>query len=125
MIKFPAFPRVEEKAMFFVSFTSKLTVDICPSLVGPSSRHRFRNKDTDGHWVNYKDYREIYPKWSIMPSANPVSAKYWKSVFARYQKEFASHYTARRGDIPKEWRKYTRKEVSDDMEELYHTKIRN
>ena len=53
----------------------ELVLDICT--VSIESKARFINSDTNGEYVDYKDYRTIYKDWCISSESPRKSLKYW------------------------------------------------
>ena len=65
----------------------------CPDFVNPDSKEYFKN------------YRNCYPKWEILPDRSMKSSLYWKWFIVKFQDELAEHFKKDLGDIPKEWHK--------------------
>ena len=101
-----------------------LCIELCSSDVGPESQTTFKNKDTNFERKLFREYKDIYPEWSIMYEPNPTSLKYWKWVFARFQQEFTKHYVAKEAvNIPREWKDYTWEDIRKNLEEIYSINI--
>ncbi|XP_018423952.1 PREDICTED: interferon-induced very large GTPase 1-like [Nanorana parkeri] len=100
------------------SLSEELTTDICSSSV--ISDNRFKNTDTDVSWHPYKNYREIYPDWSIQPDASIESSDYWKYIFVMYNEKFAEEYKAKPAKLPDGWRKITKKDVLGSLARVFN-----
>ena len=47
-----------------------MVIDLCSALVG--SDKRFKNKDTDGEYRPYKNYRDLYPPVRLLPMTSQL-----------------------------------------------------
>ena len=63
-----------------------MMMNLCTELVGMDQK--FRCSDYYNEWIDYKDYRQIYPRWYI-PHEQNVVAPYWKWFIIKYQRELA------------------------------------
>jgi len=92
--------------------TKLLVVDVCTTSIG--SECRFRNQDTKGEWVFYKDYQKLYPDWLIETSTEEVPA-YWKYVVKKFSKEISEWSNGKDDSIPKEWYETSLKDAQDSL----------
>ncbi|XP_018431162.1 PREDICTED: up-regulator of cell proliferation-like [Nanorana parkeri] len=99
-------------------FSGELITDICSSAV--ISDTSFRNAKTDILGHPYKNYREIYPDWSIQPDAHSKSSEYWKYIFGKFNEKFAEEYKAKPAKLPDGWRKITKKDVLDSLARVFN-----
>ncbi|XP_043952746.1 up-regulator of cell proliferation-like [Gambusia affinis] len=98
----------------------KLMTDICASLV-ISGKH-FRCSDTNDEYHPYKEYRQIYADWKIIPDVSLEASDYWKYVMNKYNKEFADKYYAKPADIPDAWKKITKEEAVKSLKKSFNIK---
>ncbi|KAM4530994.1 LOW QUALITY PROTEIN: interferon-induced very large GTPase 1-like [Odontesthes bonariensis] len=100
--------------------TVDLVIDFCTTLVG-SDRRFYPNHDSE-ETVPYKQYPtagERYASWSITADASKLA--YWKWFVCHFQKELEAHYVMKfqnGGEIPSEWRNYTKKEAIESLDEM-------
>ncbi|XP_035274034.1 interferon-induced very large GTPase 1-like [Anguilla anguilla] len=103
--------------------SGKLSADICT--VSVSSGETFRNEDTDYKYVAYKNYKSVnsfYKSWQIQLDSSYKATSYWKSVFYRFNKDFAKKYGAEPADIPEGWN-ISKGQVRKDLEETYQVSL--
>ncbi|KAM9305388.1 uncharacterized protein PAF06_013936 [Gastrophryne carolinensis] len=82
------------------SKTNILYHSLCSTdVVGNGS---FRNPDTGWNPCLNKEYRKIYPDWSIQPDYSLKASDYWKFVFKEFNKEFAEKHKATEAKLPEE-----------------------
>ncbi|XP_055766458.1 interferon-induced very large GTPase 1-like [Salvelinus fontinalis] len=91
-----------------VSYSQKLVIEICSSLV--VSDKVFNNAETGGTYHPYKDYKTQYPDWIITGDPSMEAADYWKYVMATFNERIAEDTNALPADIPEDWKALT----SDD-----------
>ncbi|KAM4530990.1 interferon-induced very large GTPase 1-like isoform 2-T3 [Odontesthes bonariensis] len=100
--------------------TVDLVIDFCTTLVG--SDRRFYPNHHSKKTVPYKQYPtagERYASWRITADASKLA--YWKWFVCHFQKELEDHYDLKfqgRGEIPSEWRNYTKKEAIESLDEM-------
>jgi len=94
--------------------TKRLRVDVCTTLI--RSEERFRNYDTNGEWIFYKDYQKFYPDWLIESSTEEPA--YWKYVVRKFSKEISEWCDGKDDSIPKEWYEISLKDAKDSLELL-------
>ncbi|XP_030635117.1 interferon-induced very large GTPase 1-like [Chanos chanos] len=98
--------------------SGKLMIDICSSLV--HSESRFKCTETKDKWHPYKDYREIFPDWNIIPDSSIQASDYWKYVMAKFNEEFAKQYNAQPADIPSEWKNIKKEQAEKVLNKYYN-----
>ncbi|KAK7159774.1 hypothetical protein R3I94_005954 [Phoxinus phoxinus] len=103
---------------WFYSETTNLAVEICTTAVA-SDQYFYPNSSEDT--VLWKEYRKggpEYVNWSITPDHSELP--YWKWFVCRFQEDLEEYYSKTfqgDGQIPDEWKKYTKK---DALESLKH-----
>ncbi|CAH2308101.1 up-regulator of cell proliferation-like [Pelobates cultripes] len=107
-------------AEYMWSESNVLCNSICSTDV--LSNDSFINSDTDGKWHQYKDYRTIYPDWTIQPDRDMSSSNYWKYVLKQFNEQFAECFNAGPAEIPPEWQKITQTEALRSLQEMYNLK---
>uniref|UniRef100_A0A8C6SWH7 VLIG-type G domain-containing protein n=1 Tax=Neogobius melanostomus TaxID=47308 RepID=A0A8C6SWH7_9GOBI len=104
------------------SGTVELVIDFCTTLVA-SDRKFYPQFDSD-NTVPYKQYQTAggnYEKWVITPAGSKLI--YWKWFICRFQKELENYHNMKfvgQGDIPSDWRNYTKKEAIESLDEMYN-----
>ncbi len=104
--------------------SGNLDEEICTDVTGPYAEKSFKNQKTNNEWQEYRNYKEVYPDWSIIYESNPGNFTYWKWVFTRHQHAFAKHYHAKKADIPLAWRFINKGCVLQNLEEIYSLNLR-
>ncbi|XP_078063087.1 interferon-induced very large GTPase 1-like [Mustelus asterias] len=102
-----------------------LIMDICTASV--ASNAKFRNKDTNNEWVNYKDYQTVndyYKSWIIQRDQTTEATSYWKKVSHTFNKDFADRYGAKPAKIDTTW-DIEWDEVKEDLNKTYNTNIQS
>ena len=99
------------------SVTKEMTIGVCNSLVG--SNQTFQCSDTQQRCVNYSDYSNIYPKWSITPDMSADSSWYWKWFLGKYSRQIAHHFEINAGSIPSSWKALTWRHAEYDVNYSY------
>ncbi|CAH2308088.1 up-regulator of cell proliferation-like [Pelobates cultripes] len=112
---FSSFHRPKGLAPYKCSESNILCNSTCSADV--FSNDSFINSDTDGKWLQYKDYRTIYPNWVILPDRDLNSSDYWKFVLKQFNDSFAKHYHVEPADIPSEWKRLTQKQALSSLQE--------
>ncbi|XP_077058464.1 interferon-induced very large GTPase 1-like [Siphateles boraxobius] len=98
--------------------TSNLSTHICTSAVANSDLY-FHPNDSDEFLC--RDYRRaggVFKDWSITPDLSELP--YWKWFVCRFQKDLENYYNKTfegEGEIPNEWRKYSKQEVIESLDE--------
>jgi len=105
--------------------SEEFSVDVCTSLVESSTT--FKNKDTDDKPHPYKNYREIYNNWTIMPNSSRYDSSFWKYFVAHHTDELAEHFgmmkpSAGSDDdkVLQEWRKLEREKVLETLKASFN-----
>ncbi|KAG7470829.1 hypothetical protein MATL_G00117990 [Megalops atlanticus] len=102
-----------------VSYTcagsSSLSPTTCPSDI--AGGNLFLNQDTDGKSFRYKDYRSVYPDWSIPPEdpGSDGALSYWRHVLVRYNERFAQEYWREPAQLLETWRNITQEEAIQSL----------
>ncbi|XDV12164.1 hypothetical protein PO909_000884 [Leuciscus waleckii] len=101
--------------------TSNLSTHICTSAV---ANRTHPNEDFHPNASDYKvlcrEYRragEDYANWSITPDLSELP--YWKWFVCRFQKDLEKYHKKTfegEGEIPDEWRKYSKQEVIESLD---------
>ncbi|KAJ8403707.1 hypothetical protein AAFF_G00345750 [Aldrovandia affinis] len=106
-----------------VSYTC--TISTCLSHTTCSSditgKNLFKNRDTDGQSLHYRDYRSVYPNWSIPAEApgNHGTSVYWMYVLVRHNNRFAQEYQCEPAQLPAEWVSITQREAIQSLKEAF------
>ncbi|XP_051744958.1 interferon-induced very large GTPase 1-like [Ctenopharyngodon idella] len=98
--------------------TSNLSTHICTSAVANSTLY-FHPNDSDDKvlWKDYRGAGGVYADWSITPDLSDLP--YWKWFVCRFQKDLEKHHNKTfegEGEIPEEWRKYSKQEVIESLD---------
>ncbi|XP_017336405.1 interferon-induced very large GTPase 1-like [Ictalurus punctatus] len=107
--------------------TTSLCSDFCTTVV-QSNKSFYPSHHPDSHpgldryeLVPYKSYRTaggVYDTWSITPDNSQLT--YWKWFVCRFQKDLEKYYKKTfqgDGEIPSEWRKFTKKQAIESLDE--------
>ncbi|CAI5689281.1 unnamed protein product [Oreochromis niloticus] len=97
--------------------TQKLVTDICSSSV--ISDNRFRCSATNYEWHPYKNYKEIFPDWKILPDVSLEASDYWKFIMVQYNNDFAKEFNAKPADIPAAWKQITKQQAEKSCKESF------
>ncbi|KAJ8340116.1 hypothetical protein SKAU_G00347490 [Synaphobranchus kaupii] len=103
--------------------SEKLSTDICT--ISVTSGETFKNEDTDYKSVQYKNYKSVndfYKSWQIQPDCSYKASSYWKSVFYRFNRDFAQKYGYEPADIPNGWN-ISKEQVRKDLQEAYQVSL--
>ncbi|XP_063286850.1 up-regulator of cell proliferation-like [Pelobates fuscus] len=98
-----------------------LCTDICSTDV-VSNTASFRNSDTELKTHLYKEYRTLYPDWSIQPDPSIESSDYWKYIFMKFNEEFAKEYNAEPAKLPDGWKQIDREQALRSLKEVFNMK---
>ncbi|CAH2307932.1 Hypothetical predicted protein [Pelobates cultripes] len=101
-------------------YTNILNKNICSTNV--VSNGRFRNADTKEEWHPYKEYRTLYPDWSIQPDPSIESSDYWKYVFVKFNEQFAAEYNAEPAELPWEWTQINKEQAIQSLKDAFNVK---
>ncbi|XP_011476803.2 interferon-induced very large GTPase 1 [Oryzias latipes] len=100
--------------------TVDLVIDFCTTLVA-SDRSFYPSRESEKR-IPFKQYQTAggkYASWSI--TADGSTLKYWKWFVCRFQKELEDYYKLKfqgGGKIPSEWRKYSKEEALESLNEM-------
>ena len=94
--------------------TRVMTLNLCTDIV--LSDRRFRN-ESDGmkEYHPYKEYKEIYPQWSIPGDLAAKASSYWKWFTGHYYSEIAHQYGAIEPVVPDAWKNLKWEDVKRDL----------
>ncbi|XP_023252953.1 interferon-induced very large GTPase 1-like, partial [Seriola lalandi dorsalis] len=101
--------------------TDLLSVEFCTTDV--ASDQSFYPDSQSDEKIPYKRYRTAGPRfanWRITPDDSNLT--YWKWFVCQFQKQLEDHYELKfqgRGEIPSEWRKYSKEEAIKSLDEMY------
>ncbi|KAG8548774.1 hypothetical protein GDO81_024238 [Engystomops pustulosus] len=84
------------------------------------SNTTFLNSDTEWKPRRYKEYRQIYPDWSIQPDTTIGASDYWKFVFKEYNKQFSDYYNAKPAELPEDWFLITKEQALHSLKETFN-----
>ncbi|XP_073491928.1 up-regulator of cell proliferation-like [Aquarana catesbeiana] len=101
------------------SDTQILTTDICSKSV--VSDGKFKCSDTEWKSHPFKEYRTIFPDWSIQPDPSIESSDYWKYIFMMFNEEFAEEYDAKPAEIPDGWKSITREKALQSLKKMFNS----
>ncbi|XP_067865890.1 interferon-induced very large GTPase 1-like [Heterodontus francisci] len=103
--------------------TEELISENCTILIAGDDC--FKNKDTDGKWIPYKNYRTVndkYSCWNIPADTSIETSAYWKWVLSKYNEQFAKTHSAKPASDISSW-KISWANVKTDIEDKYNVKI--
>ncbi|XP_077129920.1 up-regulator of cell proliferation-like [Ranitomeya variabilis] len=80
----------------------------------------FINSDTEWKPCLFKEYRKLYPDWSIQPDTTIGASDYWKFVFNMYNKKFSDYYNAKPAELPEEWSQITQEQALQNLKESFN-----
>ena len=98
-----------------VKKTQIMMTEFCPLLV--ASNRSFYDKEGKLH--PYKQYKDVFPNWSIEPKTTAKNALYWIRFIQKYNDELALNYTAKPAYIPDHWDILTEEDVVTNLKKLY------
>lgn len=100
--------------------SKRLSHSICSTdVVG---NRTFLNADTEWKPRLFKEYRKIYPDWSIQPDATIGASDYWKFVFKEYNKQFSDYYNAEPAKLPEDWCLISKEQALQSLKESFNTR---
>ncbi|XP_051988837.1 interferon-induced very large GTPase 1-like [Xyrauchen texanus] len=114
------FHRVDGVNGKYYTGTTNLSTSICTTAV--ASDRSFHPKGPNQVSVLWREYRKaggVFAKWSITPDVSEFP--YWKWFVCRFQKDLEIFYNQtfqERGKIPDNWRKYSKQEAIDSLDEF-------
>uniref|UniRef100_A0A8P4GIG2 VLIG-type G domain-containing protein n=1 Tax=Dicentrarchus labrax TaxID=13489 RepID=A0A8P4GIG2_DICLA len=100
--------------------TDELDINFCTtSVASDGSFHPHHDSDETVPYKQYQKAGERFATWQITPDECKLS--YWKWFVCRFQKQLEDHYKLRfhdRGEIPNEWREYSKQEAIESLDEM-------
>ncbi|XP_053194827.1 interferon-induced very large GTPase 1-like [Scomber japonicus] len=105
--------------------TDEMSIDFCTTTVA-SDGSFYPHHDSD-KLVPFKQYRTggpEYADWRITPDESKLP--YWKWFVCRFQKQLEDHYKLEfkgRGEIPEEWKRYSKEEAIKSLDEMCTTEV--
>ncbi|KAL0152974.1 hypothetical protein M9458_051727 [Cirrhinus mrigala] len=106
---------------WFYRGTTNLAVNICTSSVASDQYFYPNDSDETVLWREYRTAGERYAKWSITPDLSELP--YWKWFVCRFQKDLEKYYSKTfegNGEIPDEWRRYSKQEAIESLDKYIH-----
>ncbi|XP_053193614.1 interferon-induced very large GTPase 1-like [Scomber japonicus] len=100
--------------------TVEMCIDFCTTNVA-SDRSFYPRHDSD-KFIPFKQYRTggpEYANWRITPDESKLA--YWKWFVCRFQEQLEDHYSYKFqgfGEIPTEWKRYSKKEAIKSLDEM-------
>ena len=94
----------------------KMVLDLCTTSVG--SDVTFERPETDNKPHPYKEYKDIYPEWTILEDLSIEASSFWKWVVAKYATEIATKFGIKQAKIPSKWKHLRWQEVSEELQEI-------
>ena len=102
-----------------------LTIETCPANVA-SELNFWHGEPGSLKSTPFKKYISVYPVWRILPNADFHSERFWKYVYAKFNKEWAEYYNAKPAKLDElevEWRNYSFDDFREEMKDCYHSMI--
>ncbi len=100
--------------------TNVMMTGFCPSFVAGSEEEKyFVDRHTNRIICTFKDYRSVFPKWSIPPDATTKDSLYWKYFVARYKNEIAKRFGAKPPIVPTGWSKVGQNQVMQSLQDQF------
>uniref|UniRef100_A0A3Q1I4V0 Interferon-induced very large GTPase 1 n=1 Tax=Anabas testudineus TaxID=64144 RepID=A0A3Q1I4V0_ANATE len=102
--------------------TVDFVVEFCTTQVASSKSFHPRH-DSD-EVIPHKQYRTAgsdYANWRITPDGSNLS--YWKWFVCQFQKQLEDYYDLKfqgRGEIPSEWKTYSKEDAIKSLDEMYN-----
>ncbi|XP_073799972.1 interferon-induced very large GTPase 1-like [Danio rerio] len=97
--------------------TKNLSINICTSAAGSDQSFNPTASTKSVLWRDYRRAGGVYADWSITPDLSELT--YWKWFVCRFQKDLEKYYSKtfkKKGNIPAEWRKYTKQDAVKSLE---------
>uniref|UniRef100_A0A3B4AZ63 VLIG-type G domain-containing protein n=1 Tax=Periophthalmus magnuspinnatus TaxID=409849 RepID=A0A3B4AZ63_9GOBI len=100
--------------------TVEMVIDFCTTLV--ASDRKFYPQASSQVPIPYKIHQSAggkYAEWSITPDGSKLV--YWKWFICHFQKELEDYHKVKcvgQGEIPSDWRKYTKEEAIESLNEI-------
>ncbi|XP_026181040.1 interferon-induced very large GTPase 1-like isoform X2 [Mastacembelus armatus] len=100
--------------------TVELDIDFCTTNVASDgSFYPHHDSETSIPYKQYQTAGEEYATWQITPDESKM--KYWKWFVCQFEKDIEHYYGLKfegRGEIPCEWRNYTKEEAIKSLDEM-------
>nr|XP_040025309.1 interferon-induced very large GTPase 1-like isoform X2 [Gasterosteus aculeatus aculeatus] len=99
--------------------TKELDYDFCTTLVSSDRGFIPSHSEVSIPYKRYQTAGMKYASWWIIPDESKLT--YWKWFVCTFQKELEDHYNMRfqgRGEIPRQWRYYSKQEAIESLEEM-------
>ena len=95
----------------------EMVLDICTTDVAGNAS--FRSKATNGEWKPYKQYRDIYPNWTIASEERTI-APYWKWFTAKYKDDIVKSFDINPVSLSSDWTCLTSEDAEADLRKRYN-----
>ncbi|XP_039532715.1 interferon-induced very large GTPase 1-like isoform X2 [Pimephales promelas] len=102
---------------WFYRGTKNLSIDICTTAVASDRSFYPNSSKYKVPWNKYRKGGSKYANWSITPDHSELP--YWKWFVCRFQKDLEEYYSKTfqgHGQIPDEWKEYTKKDALESLE---------
>ncbi|XP_051569326.1 uncharacterized protein LOC127449808 isoform X2 [Myxocyprinus asiaticus] len=102
----------------YYSGTTNVSVIICTSAVASDRSFHPKGQYHSVLWREYRRAGGVFAKWSITTDVS--EQPYWKWFMCRFQKELEEYYNKtfqENGKIPDNWRKYSKQDAIDSLDE--------
>ena len=100
--------------------TGEMSFDLCPALVASNNRFKYKVFKGMKEYHPYKEYKEIYPQWSIPGDLSAKSSSFWKWFTGHYYSEIAHYYGAEEPEVPVPWENLKWEDVKRDLKEQFN-----
>lgn len=99
----------------------QLVLDICNNLVGSNNRLIILNEDgTEKRRLSYKNYKKIYPDWSISSEKDCHPPTYWMWVVCRFYEEILAWTNGVETEIPPVWKRISKEDAINSLSKIYN-----
>ena len=98
--------------------THVMDTEFCPAQI--SGNGTFRSQDTDNNLVKLREFKNIYPKWTITPDMTSGDSLYWMLFIGKYKDEIAKFYDATLPIVPTHWSTIPWVEVEENLRKIYN-----
>nr|XP_005164400.1 interferon-induced very large GTPase 1-like [Danio rerio] len=101
----------------FCAGTKNLSINICTSAVASDQSFNPTASTKSVPWRDYRRAGGVYADWSITPDLPELP--YWKWFVCRFQKDLEKYYSKtfeKKGNIPAEWRNYTKQDAVKSLQ---------
>ncbi|XDV28146.1 hypothetical protein PO909_031505 [Leuciscus waleckii] len=102
---------------WFYRGTTNLCINICTTAVASDRSFYPNSSEETVPWKEYRKGGSKYANWSITPDQSELP--YWKWFVCRFQEDLEKYYSKtfqRDGQIPDEWKKYTKKDALESLD---------